>query len=157
MALDKVTSEVKPVINAALAPVSSVVQPLANTVTTGLETVKEGIVLGEDIVSLAGKTVNVAGETAQAATEALKIVPDAASLSNGFTPAAAEAALSGLKQEGGANSGILPYMVIGTFGFIAVSGLFMTYRRSKKNEQAERNDTPPEPGVLRESDKEKSS
>jgi TM2 domain-containing membrane protein YozV len=148
MAIDKVASEAKPLVNAALAPVSTVVQPLANTVTTGLETVKEGLTLGEDIVSLAGKTVNVAGETAQAATEALKIVPNAAALSNSFTPATAEAALNGLKQEGGANSGILPYMVIGTFGLIAVSGLFMTYRRSKKNEQAERNDTPPEPGVL---------
>ena len=145
IALNKVTSEVKPVFNAALAPVATVVQPLANTVTTGLETVKEGLVLGEDIVSLAGKTVNVAGETAQAATEALKIVPDAAALSNGFTPAAAETALNSLKQTGGANSELLPYMVIGTFGLIAVSGLFMTYRRSKKNEQAERNDSPPNP------------
>lgn len=159
-AISAITSEVEPVVSAVLAPAASIVQPLANTVTTGLETVQDGI-------NLASKTVNVAGKVADDATQALGVVSnvskEAAELSSGFTPAAALAAkeaisgLNGLKQEGGANSGILPYMVIGTFGFIAVSGLFMTYRRSKKNEQTERNDVPPEPGVLRESDKEKSS
>ncbi len=146
-AISAITTEAKPVINAVLAPAAAVVQPLANTLTTGLETVKDGI-------ALASKTVNVAGEVAGDATQALKIIPEASELSSGFTPAAALAAkeaisgLNGLKQEGGANSGILPYLVIGTFSFIAVSGLLMTYRRSKKNEQAERNDAPPEPGVL---------
>jgi hypothetical protein len=148
-AIGAIASKAEPVIKAVLAPVASVVEPIATTVTTGLETAKDGIDLARNTVQAAR---NVAGD----ATEALKIVPEAAELSSGFTPAAAEAALSGLEQKGGANSGILPYMVIGTFGLIAVSGLFMTYRRSKKNEQAERNDAPPEPGVLRESNKEKS-
>lgn len=69
-------------------------------------------------------------------------------------------ALSGLPNEVGAVSGtytekptngggmiqsnILPYTLIGTLLFIAVSGMILTYRRSKKNEP---NDPPPEPGV----------
>jgi hypothetical protein len=158
IALDKVTSEVKPVINAALAPVSTVVQPVANAIGDVANVAKEGIVLGEGVVDVAGKAINVAGETAQAATEALKIVPEAAEniskMQSGVTTAAVEAAL---KQQGGANNSVLPYALVGTLGLISVSGFMITYLRSKKNERKERNDSPPEPGVLRESDKEKSS
>jgi hypothetical protein len=160
IAKDTITTAIadaKPEINAALAPLTSAIQPLANTIDTGLETVKEGIQLGEDVAGVASKALNVAGETAQAATSALKIVPEAAALSSGFTPSAAQAALSTLEQKGGGSSSLLPYMVIGTFGLIAVSGFVMTYRRSKKNERNEPNDSPPEPGVLRESNKEKST
>ena len=48
-------------------------------------------------------------------------------------------------------SNVLPYAVIGTIVLLAVSGIILTYRRSKKNE---RNDSPPEPGVPREPPKE---
>ena len=41
-------------------------------------------------------------------------------------------------------SNVLPYAVIGTIVLLAVSGIILTYHRSKKNE---RNDSPPEPGV----------
>jgi len=55
------------------------------------------------------------------------------------------------------DSSVLPYMVIGTFGLIAVSGLILTYRRLRQNgKRRQRNDAPPEPGVLRESDKKES-
>ena len=47
-------------------------------------------------------------------------------------------------------SSILPCVLIGTLLFIAVSGIVLTYRRSKKNEP---NDSPPEPGVPGEPDK----
>jgi TM2 domain-containing membrane protein YozV len=144
-AISAITSEAEPVVSAVLAPAASIIQPLANTAELALGTVKDGI-------DLASKTVNIAGKVADDATQALGVVSEvageAAVLPNNLTLDTAQEALSSLKQEGGANSGILPYMVIGTFGLIAVSGLFMTYRRSKKNEQAERNDTPPEPGVL---------
>ena len=41
---------------------------------------------------------------------------------------------------------LLPYLLIGTIVFITVSGCILTYRRSHKKE---RNDPPPEPGILR--------
>jgi hypothetical protein len=47
--------------------------------------------------------------------------------------------------------------LIGTLGIIVVSGLILTYRRFRQNEQPRNNDVPPEPGVLRESNQEKSS
>jgi hypothetical protein len=51
----------------------------------------------------------------------------------------------------------LPYVLIGTLAIIAVSGLVISYRRYKQNEQPRKNDSPPEPGVFRESNKEKST
>ena len=57
------------------------------------------------------------------------------------------------------DNSILPYMVIGTFGLIAVSGLILTYRRFRQNGKQHKTDEPPtpsEPGVLRESDKKES-
>jgi hypothetical protein len=107
---------------------------------------------------LAGKTLNVAGQTAEAATKALTLAPSAAALTDGFTESAAQAALSKLEQKGGgSDSGVLPFVLIGTLGIIVVSGLILTYRRFRQNEQPRNDDVPPEPGVLRESDKEKSS
>lgn len=156
-ATEALVSEVKPLANELLAPVASVVQPVANAIGEVANVAKEGIVLGEDVVGVAGKAINVAGETAQAATKALEIVPEAAALSNSFTPAAAQAALTKLKQDGGGTNSVLPYMLIGTLGLISVSGFIITYLRSKKNERKERDDSPPEPGVLREFDKKKSS
>jgi hypothetical protein len=61
--------------------------------------------------------------------------------------------------EGGAiggGSNVLPYFLMGTIAIIAVSGLIITYRRSRQNEQPRKNDSPPEPGILRKSDKKES-
>ena len=57
------------------------------------------------------------------------------------------------------DNGVLPYMVIGTFGLIAVSGFMLTYRRLRQNGKQHKTDDPPTPsesGVLRESDKKES-
>ena len=82
-----------------------------------------------------------------------------------FNPPIAQQALgqiqAGIPVSGGGitnDSGILPYVVIGTFGLIAVSGFILTYRRLRQNgKRRQRNDAPPEPGVLRESDKKEST
>ena len=57
------------------------------------------------------------------------------------------------------DNSVLPYMVIGTFGLIAVSGFILTYRRFRQNDKQYKTDdppAPPEPGILRESDKKES-
>ena len=160
-AVETVVSDVKPILNVVLEPVEAAIQPLTNTLQTGLQTVDDGFALGKNVLntgaSLASKTLNVAGETANAATKALSLLPAAAALSSGFTPVAAQTALTALEQKGGGDSGMLPYVLIGTLALIAVSGLIITYRRSKQNEQSKRDASPPEPGILRESNKEKSS
>jgi hypothetical protein len=71
-------------------------------------------------------------------------------------------AMKPIQQTGGGminDSGVLPYMVIGTFGLIAVSGFILTYRRLRQNGKQHKTDDPPTPsesGVLRESDKKES-
>ena len=178
--VSKVTTDLKPAIQSALVPVEvalqtaiepvvAAAQPFKETLNsgiqvaqTGLSTVQEGLSLGKNVLNtgatLAGKTLNVAGQTANAATKALTLVPAAAALSSGFTESAAQSALNKLGQQGGGkDSGILPYVLIGTLAIIAVSGLVISYRRYRQNEQPRKNDSPPEPGVFRESNKEKST
>lgn len=167
---------VKPAINAAVGPVSNAigtalapalaaVKPITNTAQagiavaqTGLDTVQQGIALGQTVVdtgsTIANKTLNVVGDTAKAATTALTLAPSAAALSGSLTPASAQAALTKLEQKGGgSDSSILSYMFVGTLGIVVVSGLILTYRRSRQNGKPRKDDSPPEPGVLRESDK----
>ena len=47
------------------------------------------------------------------------------------------------QMKGGGKSDILPYMLIGTIGIITLSGLCLSYIRSKKPK--EKTDPPPEP------------
>jgi hypothetical protein len=178
--VNKFTSELKPAINAAMLPITGAITtavqpvvaaaaPFKNTLNagiataqTGLQVAQEGLALGKNALntgkSVADKTLNVIGETAEAGTKALTLAPAAMSLASGFTPAAAAVALAKLPQQGGgSNSGVLPYVFIGTLAVIVVSGLVITYRRYRQNEQPRKNDSPPEPGVLRKSNQEKSS
>ena len=178
--IGKVTTELKPAINAAMLPVTgaitTAVQPVIavaqpfketlnagiSTVQTGLEVAQDGIALGKTALNtgsqIASKTLNVVDDTAKAATQALTLAPSATALASGLTTAAAQQALNKLNQQGGgSNSGILPYVMVGTLSIIVVSGLVISYRRYRQNEQPRKDDSPPEPGVLRESNQEKSS
>jgi hypothetical protein len=163
-----VNNELKPAINAALVPVTAAittaVQPVLaaaapfkqtlnagiSTVQTGLEVAQDGLVLGKTALNtgrnIADKTLNVIGQTAEAGTKALTLGPAALTLAQGFTPAAATAALTKLNQQGGgSDSTILPYVMMGTLAVIVVSGLVITYRRYRQNEQPRKDDRPPNP------------
>jgi hypothetical protein len=158
--IDEVTDTLKPIVKPV---VNTLVEPIKNTIDKGLDTAQEGFELGRNIVSrgsnLASQTLNVIGKTADNATEALSIVPEATKLAQGFTPMAAAAALTKLKQDGGMinQTSMLPYMLIGTLAVIVVSGLVLSYRRSRQNEQPRKDDSPPQPGVFGVSNKEKST
>lgn len=165
-AVESVLKPAELAVEAALEPVVAAVQPLKQTLNTGLgvvqeglETAKEGLVLGTQALKtgqqIASNTLQVVDKTANAATKALTLVPAAAAFT--LTKPAAEAALTKLKQDGGGNSGILPYVMMGTLAIIVVSGLIVSYRRFRQNGQPRKDDSPPEPGVLRKSDQEKSS
>jgi hypothetical protein len=177
--VDKFGTQIRPIVDAVIEPVVETVvqpilqaaEPIKETVNSGIQvaqntvsTVREGIALGRNALNtgsaLVGKTLNVVGQTANAATKALTLAPAAAAMSTGFTSSAASNALTKLQQQqqGGANtSNVLPYMLMGTLAIIAVSGFIVTYRRSKQNGQPRKDDAPPKPGVLRESNKEESS
>ena len=174
--INAATTAAKPVINAATTAVSTAastaVAPIMPMIDTGLgvakqglDTVHEGLSLGKTALNtgstIASQTLNVIDKTATAATAALALAPQAASLSSGFTSSAAQQALNTLGQSGGGiinqDNGILPYVVIGTISLIVVSGFILTFRRISQNGDPRKNDTPPEPGVLRESNKKESS
>jgi hypothetical protein len=160
--------------------VASTVDTALTTADTAISTVKDGIHLGKHVVdrgaNLAGKAIETAGETAKAATTALELAPQAASLSAMVTPPAVKQVLAAqeqmkgmaqkaqqaqqLAQLGGAMDtevGILPYVFVGTIGLIAVSGMVVSFLRSRQNGSPRKDDAPPEPGVLRKPDQEKSS
>lgn len=149
------------VLETAIKPVVNAIRPIKETINKGLNVAEDSLVLGKDALNkgsqLASNTLKVVGQTANAATKALTLAPAAASLADGFTEQAAKAALTKLNQEGGGNSGMLPYVMIGTLVLIVVSGITLTYRRFRQNGQPRKDDSPPEPGVLRKSNQEKSS
>ena len=140
-----------------LQPVASAVQAVSKTADTALSTVKQGFELGKTVVesgtALAGQALTTVDDTAKAAASALSLVPSAASLTDGVTTATLQKAMA---QSGGSgNNDLLSYVLMGTLGFIAVSGFLGTYLRSNKNGTPSRDDSPPEPRVLRKPDQEK--
>ncbi len=159
-AAEAMVTPVKDVVAAAADPFIEPVEQGLATAQNGISLVKNGISLGRNALNtgsvIADKALNVAGNTAKAATAALALAPQAAALSSGFTAAKAAEALAN-QTGGGSDSGILPYVLMGTLTIIVVSGLVISYRRFRQNGQPRKDDSPPEPGVLRKSDKEKST
>jgi hypothetical protein len=171
--VENIAGKLKPAVDAALVPVTgaistaiapaiAAVDPIKQTLNTGIATAQQGIALGKTVIdtgkTVADKAINVAGQTAQVASKVLTVAPAAMAMANGLTPATAQAALTTLQKGGGASdSNVLPYVLMGTLAIIAVSGLILTYRRSRQNVKPRKDDSPPEPGVLRESNKEKSA
>ena len=155
---------VEEAIQPVLEPVMSVAEPFKETLNSGIQlaqsglnTVQNGISLGRDALNTGSKlverTLNVVGETADSATKALTLLPSAATLSSGLTTRVAQSALSTLNQTGGnlSESDILSKLFMGTLGLIVVSGLVLTYRRSRYSNgtgKQSKNDEPPKPGVF---------
>ena len=161
--VQKIASLAKPVIEPVIQPVTNTVQMGLKTVQTGLETAQQSVALGKHTLdtgaSLAQSTIKTVGDVATAASAALSVAPAIASLSSGLTPNTISAAKTALTTQkgGGSASNVLPFVLMGTLAIIAVSGFILTYRRSRQNERPRKDDSPPEPGVLRESDKKESS
>jgi len=160
--IEKIASLAGPVIEPVIKPVTNTVQIGLQTVDDIAGTARESIALGRNALdkgaSLAQSTIKTAGDVATAATAALSVAPAIAGLSSGLTPNTISAAKSALQGGGGGStSNVLPFVLMGTLALIAVSGFILTYRRSRQNERPRKDDSPPEPGVLRESDKKESS
>lgn len=155
------------------------VKPLTNTVqplkTSGEKLIETGTHAGSTLkkaVNMVPKATHAAEAVTQAvatSTNALTREPDfmpPTSAYSEITKEALEQAKLEMQQEeeqtlapgltGGvivaAGSNLLPYTLLGTVVVIAVAGFVLTYYRTKKHVQPSIDDTPPEPGVLRESD-----
>jgi hypothetical protein len=140
----------------ALEPALGTLQGAVGVAQEAVGTVKSAVDLGAQTVqsasNIASKTLNTVGQVAETGTAALGLAGQAATLSEGVTAQALERAL---QKGGGANNDMLSYTLIGTFALLAVSGLVLTYRRLRQNEQPRKDDAPPEPGVLRKPNQEK--
>lgn len=145
----------QPVIDTA----ASTVQPIADAITATSGTVQTVAELGIKGAELGKEVVKQVGHVAASGTQALSgltQLPVAYSqLTSGVTPQALIEAAA--KQTGGSeeSSGVLPFVFLATLGFIGVSGLFVSYRRFRQNEQRGskgKNDAPPQPGTVRRAD-----
>ena len=160
--IEKIASLAGPVIQPVIQPVTNTVQMGLQTVDDIAGTARESLALGRNALdkgaSLAQSTIETAGDVAKAASAALSVAPAIAGLSSGLTPNTISAAKTALSAQagGGSTSNVLPFVLMGTLLLIAVSGFILTYRRSRQNERPRKDDSPPEPGVLRESDKKES-
>jgi TM2 domain-containing membrane protein YozV len=136
-------------------PLGEILSPLKSTADLALQTIDDSAQAVAGVTKLGQSAVNTVGQTAKAAATALQLAPMAAGISTSLTPQSIQAAQRNLAQQGGGEtSNMLAYALIGTFGIIAVSGFILTYRRSRQNVKPRKDDSPPEPTVLRESDKE---
>jgi len=143
------TGAVRDTVTGTAASVEKTAELVRNTVALGKASLDKG-------VELAGQISNTIDKTGKAVAAAQGAIPGV-SLYSSITPDS----LSAAKQAGGSyklsddnNLNILPYALLGTLAVVAVSGFVTTYRRSKNNEPF-RDDTPPEPGVLRKPDSKK--
>lgn len=161
-------------INILFAPLFAFKDTILGTATTAVCTAKSAVDTAKSAADTAVKVgTAVASETAATAQAIGTLASSAGQFE--FNPPIAQQALGQIQTGiptgipkampvyGGGlvnDSGVLPYMVIGTFGLIAVSGFILTYRRFRQNGKQHKTDIPPtpsEPGVLRESNKKESS
>jgi hypothetical protein len=155
-AAEAVAVVAKPLVNelsAAVNPVVNVVTGAEGIVQSGIDVVGKGVNVAGNVVATAKEAVGTLGPLATVASEAMSTtVPSAASLTEAATK---------LKMDGGGgllqNTSVLGFTLMGVISIIAVSGMVLTYLRSRKtNGRPERDDSPPKPGILRVPNKEKS-
>ena len=153
-------------INILFAPLFAIKDTLFGTISTITGPITSAVCTAKSVADKAVTTVKtVAEETAAVGSAVGKLAGAADNLK--FNPANAQQMIPGIPKamqvSGGGlvnDSSILPYMVIGTFGLIAVSGFILTYRRLRQNGKQHKTDDPPTPSesrILRESDKKEST
>lgn len=118
------------------------------------ESITTASVALDGAAKVAGEGIETIGTVAKAIPKAIEEVSKLGSASPGKSML--DAALSGVptQQGGSQESGlnVLPYTLLGTVAAIAAAGFGTTYYRSKNVATPQRDDTPPEPGVLRKPD-----
>lgn len=156
-----------------LKPVTDTVQmgikTVGETVTTGLQTVDRTVALGQTVVDKSSQIATQVTGAIDALSQAGSFLP-ATSLYSSVTPESVKSALStdgapgesvkGAKaaQSGGSQGSqdlnASSYVLLGTLLIAACSGFIATFLRSnvRGKHVPQRDDSPPEPGVFRESD-----
>jgi len=150
------------IVNEILQPFQQTAEAAIKTVDSVVKTADDAILLGKTAVEKGSNIVGEISETVDKATAAMTSASSALpglDLYKSISPETVAAA----KQAGGAAvaaasaSGIvgdlnmLHFTLLGTIVLIAITGLSLTYYRSK-NVRTTKDDTPPEPGVFRKPD-----
>jgi len=135
---ESIVPVIKPLLNSA--------KPITNTIQMGLHTIDDGIALGREALdkgsAIADEVVKTTGEVAEGLSVLAPLVSGIPAMTEGITTSAVHSAMNKMKG-GSIESNVLPFMLLGTFALITVSGFILTYSRSKHNEQP-RDDTPPQ-------------
>jgi hypothetical protein len=139
-----------------LKPVTDTVQmgikTVGETVTTGLQTVDNTVILGKAVVDKSSEIATQVTGAIDALSQAGSFLP-ATSLYSSVTPESVKSAKSALQSGGAAEDlNASSYVLLGTLLIAACSGFIATFLRSNfRNHVSQRDDSPPEPGVFRES------
>ncbi len=151
-----------------LKPVTDTVQmgikTVGDTVATGLQTVDNTVILGKAVVDKSSQIATQVTGAIDALSQAGSFLP-ATSLYSSITPESVKSAKSALSSDGALQSGggsedlnASSYVLLGTLLIVACSGFIATFLRTNKHHVSpQRDDSPPEPGVLRESHQKEST
>ena len=147
------------IVNEILQPFQQTAEAAIKTVDSVVKTADDAILLGKTAID---KGSNIVGEIAETVDKAASAMSSASSALPGLDlyKSISPEAVAAAKQTGGAAVAIaaatsdlnmLHFTLIGTIVLIAITGLTLTYYRSK-NVRPTKDDIPPEPGVFRKPD-----
>ena len=153
----------------AIQPITDTAQMAISTIDTAVKTAEETVQLGREAISKSSDIAGQISNTVEKVSQATQILPGV-SLYSSITPGSVQKELesTGAKGTSAGNKAATAAMVGGammmdlkpvhyillvTIVTIVLGGVIVTYHRSKNVPvQDERDDTPPQPGVLRKPD-----
>lgn len=136
---------------AIVTPITGSIDAVRGTVDKAVTAVDNTVQFGREAIAKSGEIVDQVGKTLDTLSQASTMIP-AASLY-----ASAQQGLKGAPQSGGGAQTVeslngAPFLLLVLIGLVALSGYIVTWYRSRnvqrEPEDASRDDTPPQPGVL---------
>lgn len=179
-ALFSPTGWLQSIIGPVIDPLVDTAQAAIGTVDKAVNTVGKTVDLGKDALSKSSEIVEKVSEAVEIASQGVgavaplvtgpevseEAIQKALAKQKGSDPgnvaANASAVMTGGAVLAANNLNILPYTMLGTITLIVVAGFALTYYRSRNHVSTftgtrQQDDTPPQPGVFRESNPKKST
>jgi len=150
----------------AIQPITDTAQMAIGTIDAAVKTVDNTVQLGREAISKGSEIAGQISNTVEKVSQATQIMPGV-SLYSSITPGSVQKELQGTTGNKAANATAtamvggammmdlkpVHYILLVTIVTIVLGGVIVTYHRSKNVPvQDERDDTPPQPGVLRKPD-----
>ena len=148
----------------AIQPITDTAQMAIGTVDSAVKALDDTVQLGRNAISKGADIAGQISNTVEKVSQATQVLPGV-SLYSSITPGSVQKELQGTTGNKAANAAAMVggammmdlkpvhYILLVTIVTIVLGGVIVTYHRSKNVPvHDERNDTPPEPGVLRKPD-----